>query len=404
MTVEIRQLTAAEMGQLGELGGYVYGGSFGDGPDNVIATANAPEWTLCALVDGRLVSSFSAIPFTMRANGTAVPMAGVSTVGTQPEFRRQGLVRRIHTQAFADMRERGQTVASLWASQAAIYQRYGYAMTTVQRSYAVDSVDVGFYDGDGGLGDVRRTSVEKAYDQIKALYIQFIAGRMCYLHRAKPLWLQNALQEVDADGPIEVGISHDDSGVPNGYVIYSLRANKVDHRARSQGINVRDMVWQSQDAYRSLWSFLGRHDLVGRITYGSAAADDPAPTLFVEPRLLHTNDGEGIWLRVVDAARALETRGYGADGEINIALPQDNLTPWNEGVHRLEAGSDGARVTAGSSADLTMSAKTLALLYTGFESAQQLASWGLIEGDDDAVRRADAIFATAHMPHCPDHF
>jgi len=43
MNVEIRPLAAGEMGQLGELGGYVYGGSFGDGPDNVVATANLPD-------------------------------------------------------------------------------------------------------------------------------------------------------------------------------------------------------------------------------------------------------------------------------------------------------------------------------------------------------------------------
>ena len=156
MNVEIRPLTAGEMGQLGELGGYVYGGSFGDGPDNVVATANLPDWTLCALIDGKLVSSFTAIPFTMRANGNSVALAGVSTVGSQPEYRRQGVLRRIQTQAFADMRDRGQSLAALWASQAAIYQRYGYAMTTVLRSYRVDTTDITFHDGLWGSGHVER--------------------------------------------------------------------------------------------------------------------------------------------------------------------------------------------------------------------------------------------------------
>ena len=77
-----------------------------------------------------MASSFTNIPFTMRANGNAMPLAGVSTIGTQPEYRRQGLVRRIHTEAFERMHEAGQPMAALWASQAAIYQRYGYAMTT----------------------------------------------------------------------------------------------------------------------------------------------------------------------------------------------------------------------------------------------------------------------------------
>ena len=71
MGFEIRPATQDEMGQLGELGGYVYGGTFGDGPDNTISRANRPEWTLCAFDGPRMVSSTSAIPFTMRANGTA---------------------------------------------------------------------------------------------------------------------------------------------------------------------------------------------------------------------------------------------------------------------------------------------------------------------------------------------
>ena len=36
MGIEIRQATADEMAEFGILGGYVYGGAFGDGPDNLI--------------------------------------------------------------------------------------------------------------------------------------------------------------------------------------------------------------------------------------------------------------------------------------------------------------------------------------------------------------------------------
>ncbi|MCE2425530.1 MAG: GNAT family N-acetyltransferase, partial [Pseudomonadales bacterium] len=155
-SIEIRQATAEEMADFGILGGYVFGGVFGDGARNVISEDILPEWTLCAYVDGALASIFSDIPFTVRANGRAMPLAGVSTVGTQPEYRRRGLARRIHTQAFGRMREAGQPVASLWASQAAIYQRYGYAMSTAAWSYTIDTVDIRFHDGDGGSGRVER--------------------------------------------------------------------------------------------------------------------------------------------------------------------------------------------------------------------------------------------------------
>lgn len=404
MNVEIRPLTAGEMGQLGELGGYVYGGSFGDGPDNVVATANLPDWTLCALVDGKLVSSFTAIPFTMRANGNAVALAGVSTVGTQPEYRRQGLLRRIQTQAFADMRDRGQSVAALWASQAAIYQRYGYAMTTVLRSYHVDTTDIGFHDGVWGSGCVERLSVNDAFDVIKSIYIRFVENRTCYLHRSKALWLQNAMEEIEGQGPIHAGVHYDEEGKADGYIIYTLRANKVDHATRGQEIIIRDMAWLSIDGYRSMWEWLKRHDLVGRVSYQTAAADDPAVELFAEPRLLHGVDHEGIWLRVVDATGALGDRAYSSEGEITIGLTDDPLTPWNNRSIRLEASPEGAHVTSSKSADLQTSAKALASLYSGFRTARQLRAWGLIEGEDHVIDTADRLFASSHAPHCPDHF
>ena len=44
------------------------------------------------------------------------------------------------------MRRAGQCCALLWASQAAIYKWYGFAMATESRSYTIDSVDIGFAD------------------------------------------------------------------------------------------------------------------------------------------------------------------------------------------------------------------------------------------------------------------
>ncbi len=405
MGFEIRPATQDEMGQLGELGGYVYGGTFGDGPDNTISRANRPEWTLCAFDGPRMVSSTSAIPFTMQANGNAMPLAGVSTVGTLPEYRRQGLVRRLTTRAFADMRERGQAVAALWASQAAIYQRYGYAMTSVQRTYSVDSVDIGFHDGAGGSATVERLDVDAGYGIAKQLYIDYIADRTCYLHRAKALWLNNALEDVESEGPIHIGICCDASGEGQGYVVYTLRAGKRDHPSRNQEIVVRDLVWLTLDAYRSLWSFLARHDLVGRVLWRSAPLDDPAPELFMEPRLLNTRDHEGIWFRVVDVATPLQARGYDETGSVSIEIAKDDLAPWNAGTYRVAASVEGAEVSRSSGpADVQMSVKTLASLYTGFRTARELAGWGLISGSKDSIRRADALFRTQHAPHCPDHF
>lgn len=393
------------MSQLGLLSAYVYGGSFGDGPDALTATANRPEWTLCAFDGDRLVASYCTIPFTMRANGTAMPLGGVSAVGTLPEYRRRGLLRQITTRAFNQMFEEGRPVAALWASQASIYQRYGYAQTTVRRSYTIDTADIGFFDGDAGLGDVQRYDVDSGYDLVKGLYISFIADRMCYLHRARPLWENNALQAVDADGPVQIAVSRDENGEPNGYVVYTLRSNRVDHEARPQELVVRDLVWLGLDGYRSLWSWIARHDLVGRVRWDTAPIDDPGPELFVEPRLLHARDREGIWFRVVNVEAALAGRGYSGDGELTIEILDDDLAPWNVGTFAIAAESGGATVKGvPGSGDLRLPIKALASLFTGYRSARQLHRWGLIDGQPDAVARADELFAMTTGPGCPDQF
>ena len=404
MDIEFRPATAEEMGQFGTLAGYVYGGAYGDGPDNLVASATRPEWTLCAFEGSRLVSSFSTIPFTMRANGMALPIGGVSAVGTLPEYRRQGLVRRIMTQAFSDMRDGGRPVAALWASQAAIYQRFGYAMASVLRSYAVDTVDINFHDGDDGSGRVERLEVTSGYDQIKDVYARFVADRMGYLHRAGALWQLGPLEEREADGPVHIALSHGASG-PDGYAVYTLREGGRDHPARSQEIVVRDLAWLSPGAYRSLWMFFKRHDLVGRVRWSNAPSDDPAIEYFLEPRMLDARDGEGFWLRLVDVATALRGRGWTTDGDVSITVRDDSLAPWNTGNYRLTVSDGVADVTSCTGvADIQLSVKALASLYAGRRSARELFAWGLLDGDEDAVLRADALFATRHAPHCPDHF
>ncbi len=168
---------------------------------------------------------------------------------------------------------------------------------------------------------------------------------------------------------------------------------------------MKDLIWLNVDAYRSLWTWLARHDLVGRITWMRAPVDDPAPELFVEPRLLNAQPRDGIWLRVIDAPVALAQRGYQTNEAITLDVAEDQLAPWNAGRIRLECSTDGATVTPSrGKADIALSVKALASLYSGYRTPRQLALWGMLDGDDAALELATRIFATRHAPHCPDNF
>ncbi|XOV88128.1 MAG: enhanced intracellular survival protein Eis [Pseudomonadota bacterium] len=405
MNFEIRAATQAEMGQLGQIGAYVYAGAFGDGEDNQVAAANRPEWTLCAFDGPIMAASFCTIPFTMRALGKPMPLGGITAVGTLPEYRRQGLLRSLMTRSLSDMREAGRPVAALWASQAAIYQRYGCAMTSVMRRYEVDTVDIGFYDGDWGDLAVRRVSLDACFDRLKQCYATFVQDRLQYIHRATALWRAGILREDADTGPIHIALAQSASGDVLGYTIYTMRDRRVAHPARGQDFVIRDLVWLTPGAYRSLWRFVASHDLVGRVVWANAPADDPAPDLFAEPRMLMQKDNEGVWTRVVDAPAALAGRGYLGEGELVIEITTDSLCPWNTGRWQLTvSGGDASVQTSNRPADITLDIRALALLFSGFRSATALAAAGLLEAKRPAQVLADRVFATPFAPHCPDHF
>ncbi len=407
MAVQIRPARADEMDQYGAIAAYVYAGRYGTTSDNFVTQSTDPDWTLCAFVDGRMATSFATIPFTTRLNGEAGKLGGVSGVGTLPEYRRQGFLRRIMQHAIADMRDRGQFISSLWASQAAIYQRYGYAHATHNLAYSIDPQDIRFVSPPPSQGTCQRYSLEDGFPVLRQLYIDFIASRMLYLHRVRALWHNNILNANDADGPVHVVVYHDDRDVPQGYMVYTTRFGRVDHAARAQDMTVRHLVWLTPETYLGLWAFITKHDLVGRVHFPHMPPDDPAAIFLQEPRLLHARATEGTWLRITQATGALAARHYAAAGHLTIEITGDDLADWNNGVVELETDGTESQVKVTSNTatpDICLGPRGLAMLYSGTHPARQLSNWGLLRGSPQAIGTADRLFQTQYAPHCPDHF
>jgi predicted acetyltransferase len=127
--------------------------------------------------------------------------------------------------------------------------------------------------------------------------------------------------------------------------------------------------------------------------------------LLVEPRLLNPQPRDGLWLRVVDVPAALAQRGYQTSDAITLDVAKDDLAPWNGGRIRLECSPDGAAVAPSQGkADVALSVKALASLYSGYEARDNSRSGACSMADDAAVERATRIFATWHAPHCPITF
>jgi GNAT superfamily N-acetyltransferase len=303
LRAQVRVATPEEISEA-DIAGYVFGGN-AEVPTSEDRSRvedmlrYSDSWNIAAFssTTGSAVAQLVSMPWKMApgASGAAeLAIGAVTMVGTLPEYRRRGFLRTFMTQLFAELRRTGQPVAGLWASMAAIYQRYGYSECTAVQTYTVDTVDIKFHDMDGGSCVVSRQPMAAAMPQLELLYREWSCGRVCapsWETRAR-LWTpgQGPSVEEGWGGPTStsnVAVATDaHTGAPRGYVVYKFESGDTDwkHRTRFQQLTIGEMICLDADAYRSLWSFVARHDLVGRVKRIAAPIDDPATELFLEVR------------------------------------------------------------------------------------------------------------------------
>ena len=88
-----------------------------------------PERTFAAFDDGRIVGCAGVISQRMVVPGGALaPSAGITLVGVLPTHRRRGILRELMERMSAQAIDRGDVVTTLFASEAAIYGRFGFAV------------------------------------------------------------------------------------------------------------------------------------------------------------------------------------------------------------------------------------------------------------------------------------
>lgn len=401
---EFRPATPKEMPALKRLGRYVFAGEESDDDEPELLR---PEWTRVAFHKGRLVASAGGFPFKLRLNGRGALADGVTAVGTSPDFRRRGLVRRLIGDLLQRAHENGQPVAILWASMGAIYQRFGYGLASTQVEYAFDPRFAAFQFGAPAEGHARMAEDKDAIAVISGVYRQFIEPRNLLLHRPKALWeLPFRRKKPKAHCAIHYG----PDGDPDGYLLYAVseREGPGSDADLDQQLAIRDLVWLNMNGYRGLWEFVRAHDLVGKVTTHLAAEDDPAPSVLLEPRVLQRRTSDGLWLRVVDAAGALAARGYDCPGETTLRIAEDAECPWNVGVHSLATDGTQAEVRpapSGARAEITITPHGLASLLAGHAPLSHLTRVGRAAVADAARLPAlDGLFATRFRPHCMDGF
>ncbi|HEX6844149.1 MAG TPA: GNAT family N-acetyltransferase [Actinomycetota bacterium] len=362
-----------------------------------------PDRTWVAIDDGRIVGGAGAYTMqTVLPGGGAVGTAGVTAVGVLPTHRRRGITTELLGRILGQARDRGEPIASLFASQAVIYGRFGFGLATQALEFDVQLDRVHFSAGTEASGTVRLLDREAALAPMYDVWRRFAPTRPGVnpgSERDFPWGFTEKKGE-----PFFYAIHEDDDGTADAFAVYRI-VHKWPTALPHLHAKVRTLIATSPTASASIWRYLFDIDLVSRVTTGDRPLDDPLLWQLEEPRAARPRLYDALYVRPVDVVAALEGRPYAADGRLTIAVT-DPFRPDDGGTFVIEVeDGHGSCARTDDEPDLVGSAHAIGSTYLGGATWSTLANAGRVEvREASALSRADAMFASSVAPWVPFMF
>ena len=368
-----------------------------------------PERSLAAFDGPDIVATTAIFTRELTIPGAVVSAAGVTAVGVLPTHRRRGLLTQLMRRQLDDVRAAGEPIAVLWASENAIYGRYGYGLAAQHASITLRTTGVLAHpDLPAPSGRIVVTAPTDAVSRIAPLYDRVRRERIGHLDRAGAWWerrVRDSERYRDGRNAMRAAIHETPGGEVDGYALYAVKSGWQD--GPNGSVFVRELVADGPAATVAMWSYVLALDLTRTLEYWPAPPDIPFVDLLRGPNRPRIEIGQNLWIRLVDVPAALAARTYGAAVDVVVDVA-DAFCPWNAGRYRLTAESPGAAATCvptDAPADLALSATDLGAAYLGGTSLAALAGIGRVQELRPGVLEPVAnAFLAARAPWCPEIF
>jgi len=362
-----------------------------------------------AVFDGKeIVGTAGILSYQITVpNHALLACAGVTRVTVRTTHRRMGLLSAMMRRQLDDVHARGEPLAALYASEAAIYGRYGYGIATYQATLEVDTARGSLRTAAASAGRLLAVEAPEAVSLFTAVWDRARRTQPGMLAMDERWWryiLTDLPGERDGGSPQYLVVYEGRQGA-EGFARYRLKMRWNASNEPDGEVRVSFLVATTAEAYASLWRYLLSIDLISKVSAEMRPPDEPLRFLLANSRQPKMSLEDGLWLRLVDLEQALKGRRYATAGRLIIRV-HDSFCPWNDGSVELDGGPDGAECRrSDGDPDLELDVADLAALYLGGNLAGVLHAAGrIIEHRPGAVPRAALMFAGERAPWCPTHF
>jgi predicted acetyltransferase len=342
-------------------------------------------------VYGDVEATTYLIPMGIFLGGRTISNLGIAAVGVLPEHRGKNLSMTMMQAVLREGRDRGFAVSTLHPATETVYRKVGYELFGGYWEIRMPIATIGTAE----RGPTIRRYGPDDREAVRALYGRHARGFEGHLDRGEYVWQGiHAVRERPADGYVVL-----EGGELTGYCFLvqdTLPNAKYELRAT-------DVVAMTRPAARRLLTFFADHRSLGTdVTWHGGPLD--ALIAEVPEHRYALSLRHFIMMRVLDAKRAFEARGYPRHvrAKLEIAIA-DPLLDEHAGTWVLDVANGCAELTRGGRGSLEMGACGLAALFGQYQPVHRLAALGLIHGDAEALDTASSIF-TGPQPSVTDMF
>lgn len=402
MDVEIRPIAAEEFETYLKAGERAFGHHPSTEEVENARRVFEPDRSLAIFDGDRIVGTTGAFSLDVTVPGGTIPMAGVTDVGVAPTHRRRGLLTMMMRRQLDDVHGLGEALAGLWASEGAIYQRFGYGMATYACEVEIERQWTAFARPYEWRGTVRLVDKDEALRLMPSVMDTVADTTPGMWRRSQAQW-QSQFADLERwrEGFSALFFAvYESSEGPEGYAAYRVK-HDWPGGIPTGTVRIRELLATTTEATAALWRTCFDHDLMGKVEAWPRPLDEPLLHMLANPRTLRLRVTDGMWIRLVDVPKALASRRYSSSGSVVLEV-HDTFCSWNEGRFDLEGGPEGGSCRpSDAEPDLVVEAADLGAAFLGGARFGHLHRAGrVIEVTPGALARADAMFSWDPLPFC----
>jgi predicted acetyltransferase len=192
--------------------------------------------------------------------GARLATGAVTRVGVLPTHRRRGVATSLMEALIGESVERQLALMSLRASEAVIYQRYGYGMAGEYVEATIDTARARPLRGAASGGSIRLLRPDEILATIPDVYARTAHRRPGIVTRPASWWERYLRDAVKGSKPSYVVVHSDDGNTIDGYAHYDVAWNEGD--APGGKGEVHDVFGGSDAIELALWRYLLDIDLI----------------------------------------------------------------------------------------------------------------------------------------------